>query len=80
MSNKMKDKKYHPVETVPKSYWKIVETEVKLISLTHIHNQTLSWLGICISMVRLWVQTSLLLKWCGRAKCFPHVSNMQTVT
>jgi len=31
----MKEKKYHTVGTVPKFYRKIVETDVKSISLTH---------------------------------------------
>ena len=33
--NKMKKKKYHPYGTVPKSNWKITESDAKLIPLIH---------------------------------------------
>jgi hypothetical protein len=40
-----KQKKYHTAGTATKFNQKIIETVAKLISLTHIHDLSLSWLG-----------------------------------
>lgn len=49
--NKIINKKYHSVGTIPISNRKIVETdEINTLS-THIHDRPFSWLGTGISLI-----------------------------
>jgi len=62
--NKMKNKKYHTVRTIPKSNIKILERGNIDAGNTQIHDRSLSWLGTdtliksCWVKLVLWVQTS----------------------
>jgi hypothetical protein len=49
--NKVINKNYNTVETVPKSSRTIIETrKIRYHTTTHIHNCSLSWLGAGISI------------------------------
>ena len=82
---KMKNKKYHSVESVQKSDWNIVERGKNETPNTYIHDRSLSWLGTdtsivsgCVKLV-LWTQTASHSEMLWLGKCFPHESKMATV-
>ena len=57
----MKNEKYRTVETVPKSNRHVVGLQAKLIALNiHVHDHSLSWLGIVTSIQSSGVNLVLL--------------------
>ena len=83
--NKMINKKYHTVGTVPKSNRKIVERCKIETPNTQIHDLSLSWFIIDTSIKKKWVklvlcdQNSHLSEIVESWKCFPIASKMPTL-
>jgi hypothetical protein len=46
-----KEKKYHSIKIVPASKSKIVETETKLIPLTHMHMTSVCWSSLLVTCI-----------------------------
>jgi hypothetical protein len=57
--NKMKNKKYHTVGTIPKSNIKIAERGKIDTTISQIHVRSLSWLGIGTSLKRGGIKSAL---------------------
>jgi len=76
----MKKKTDNTVRTIPKSTIKIVELDKSDTPNTQIHDRSLSWIGIGISIkcggvkLILWAQICPLSEIMRSCKCFPHVS------
>jgi hypothetical protein len=62
--------KYNTIRTIPKSFRKIIEAELKLIPLTHIYMTTLSPVNLLYGPK----PRSSLSEMMQSTKCFLHVS------
>jgi len=86
LTNKMKNKIYHTVGTIPTSNIKIVERGTIDTPNTQIHDRPCYWIGTGTSIkcggvkLVLWGKTSPLSEMMWSYKCFLHMSKRQDLT